>query len=661
LSLFAGKATGFPAVATDAPLDWPHLKQEVISRLDVAAEYAALGVVFSRPTPDARGKRECHAIGRPDLSPSAFVNVKTGIYYDGGGEGEKCFLFDFAVRHGGGRFGRWIEAARHYADKAGVKIGHVDYKSRGRLHEARFLYLEEDGTPRYAVFRSILPNGKKDFTQHPVDVSGNVMKYGPGCMDGVEPLPYRLPSLIDPALAEETIWIVEGEKAADRLAVDDLVATTNHGGSKVADKTWPKFVERFRGRDCVVLPDNDAGGRAHAGKVCLYLKPVARSVKLLELPGLPIKGDVVDWLAEGGSIEVLGQLAHSTPVWEVGAKVEEKDDPSTRDATVADLRHSLSAEAWLWPGWIPNGALTLLASDPGIGKTRFCFDLHRRLYNGSPWPDGTFPVGIVDQPRFLWIVADDQYREMCEIPESFGVPDDCVYVNAMASDPFGGTTLQTAEELVDLEERIVRVKPTLVVIDTITNTSDAKSQDSSDAKKQYKPLQGIATRCQVPILCVTHLNVSGKVLGRRAVEKVRVVINLEQPDPESQEHRRKLWVSKSKAIKPPALGITMGDVGNEYDTSPPEKPEEGRVAGHKKGPIPTKLKECMDWLSTQINGIPVRVSMVRNNAEKEGYNVNTLYQAKDHLGIVETESEPGGATNRTYKFWSSPGGDRPPF
>jgi putative DNA primase/helicase len=664
LSSFEGKATESTATA-DAPVDWSKLKAEVVARLDVGAEYAELGVEFTRGVADAKGHRECRAIGRPDLSPSAFVNVETGVYVDSGGEGEKCHLFDFAVRHGGARFGRFIDAARFYAEKARIAIGPVQFKSKGRLHEARYTYRDADEVPRYAVFRSILPNGKKTFTQHPVDAAGEVTKHGAGAMDGIEPLPYRLPELLasDP---EDPVWVVEGEKAADALTTLGLAATTNHGGSKVTDKTWPKFLGHFAGRDCLVLPDNDAAGRGHAAKVCGHLAGVARSIKLLELPGLPAKGDVVDWLAEGGTIEELGRLAHASPAWTPGGAdaTEVEDDPANRDATVADLRRSLSDEAWLWPGWIPAGALTLLASDPGIGKTRFCFDLHRRLYNGYPWPDGTVTTNISDQPRFLWVVADDQYREMCEIPDAFGIPDECIFVNAMASDPFSGTSLQTAEELADLEERIARIRPTLVLIDTITNTSDAKSQDSSDAKKQYKPLQGIATRCQVPILCVTHLNSGGKVLGRRAVEKVRVVIQLEQPDPESQEHRRKLWVSKTKALKPPALGITMGECGNEYDTKPPEKPEEGRVEGHKKGPVPTKLRDCMDWLATRINGQPVRVSQLRDAAETEGFGSTILYRAKDQLGIIETLGEPGGATGKRYKLWSQPpdpGAINPPF
>ena len=39
------------------------------------------------------------------------------------------------------------------------------------------------------------------------------------------------------------------------------------------------------------------------------------SVKVVELPGLPPKGDVSDWLARGGTRADLEALVEATPVW----------------------------------------------------------------------------------------------------------------------------------------------------------------------------------------------------------------------------------------------------------------------------------------------------------------------------------------------------------
>jgi hypothetical protein len=42
---------------------------------------------------------------------------------------------------------------------------------------------------------------------------------------------------------------------------------------------------------------------------------------------------------------------------------------------------------WLWPGRVPLGGLTLLAGDPGVGKSLLTLDLAARVSRGAPWPD----------------------------------------------------------------------------------------------------------------------------------------------------------------------------------------------------------------------------------------------------------------------------------
>jgi hypothetical protein len=42
---------------------------------------------------------------------------------------------------------------------------------------------------------------------------------------------------------------------------------------------------------------------------------------------------------------------------------------------------------WLWPGRIPLGRITLLVSDPGVGKSVLALDIAARVSSGAPWPD----------------------------------------------------------------------------------------------------------------------------------------------------------------------------------------------------------------------------------------------------------------------------------
>jgi hypothetical protein len=96
--------------------------EEILSRLDILAEYRELGIVFASERPRSSGMIECYARGRDERKPSAAVNTNTGRYIDKGGNGESLSLFDFAAKYGGGRFKDWLDARKYYADKAGVKL-----------------------------------------------------------------------------------------------------------------------------------------------------------------------------------------------------------------------------------------------------------------------------------------------------------------------------------------------------------------------------------------------------------------------------------------------------------------------------------------------------------------------------------------------------------
>lgn len=98
-------------------INWNTINEAILAKLDVRAEYQALGVKF---TGAGAEWLECHAVGRDDATPSAAVHVHTGRYKDHGGEGISLSLWDFAAQYGG--FSDFKEARKHYAEKAGVQL-----------------------------------------------------------------------------------------------------------------------------------------------------------------------------------------------------------------------------------------------------------------------------------------------------------------------------------------------------------------------------------------------------------------------------------------------------------------------------------------------------------------------------------------------------------
>src|SRR5262249_41355583 len=137
---------------------------------------------------------------------------------------------------------------------------------------------------------------------------------------------FRLPELMAAPL-DRPVFIVEGEKDVLNLAKIGILATTNAMGAGKG-KWRQEYTESLRGRHVIILPDNDDQGRKHAYEVARHLKGVAASVSILELPDLPHKGDVSDWLAAGGTKERLLELVKnaSTPQ-NVEKPNEAADDP----------------------------------------------------------------------------------------------------------------------------------------------------------------------------------------------------------------------------------------------------------------------------------------------------------------------------------------------
>jgi len=69
------------------------------------------------------------------------------------------------------------------------------------------------------------------------------------------------------------------------------------------------LAQHFQGKSVTIIPDNDSPGQAHAIQVASSLWQKAKSIKVLNLPNLPDKGDVSDWIAAGGTREELLALA----------------------------------------------------------------------------------------------------------------------------------------------------------------------------------------------------------------------------------------------------------------------------------------------------------------------------------------------------------------
>jgi hypothetical protein len=210
-------------------------------------------------------------------------------------------------------------------------LGAIKPKVNGRGHTstvaeeipvATFEYHDEAGNVVFATERiefwnpngtAVLKDGgkpKKSFRQkrpdpdRPGEWINNV--------DGVRVIPYRLPQVIEAIANGHPIVIVEGEGKCDLLAEWNIAATCNAGGSC---KWRLEHSEHLRGADVIIIPDNDEAGYKHLEQVGASLHGAAARVRVLMLPGLPQKGDVIDWAKAGGTREQLDALIEQAPDW----------------------------------------------------------------------------------------------------------------------------------------------------------------------------------------------------------------------------------------------------------------------------------------------------------------------------------------------------------
>jgi hypothetical protein len=224
---------------------------------------------------------------------------------------------------------------------------------------AEYDYVDEEGELLFQVVRM----EPKTFRQRKPESGG--WSWG---VKGVRLVPYRLPELVEAAAHERTVYIVEGEKDVDALIALGVPATCNPMGAG----KWPvEFSAFFRGLDVVILPDNDEAGRKHRDLVAANLSGAARSVRVLDLPGLPDKGDASDWLANGGSLAELDRLV-TTHAHKAG---EEPFRSRYGALWLHELANATTNMAWVIKGVVPAKSFGGIVGEPGCGKSFLSLDM----------------------------------------------------------------------------------------------------------------------------------------------------------------------------------------------------------------------------------------------------------------------------------------------
>jgi putative DNA primase/helicase len=348
-------------------------------------------------------------------------------------------------------------------------------------------------------------------------------------LEGVEPVLYRLPELIEAVATSKRVFVVEGEKDADALIDEGVMATTSPMG---AGKWRESYGSALAGADVVVLPDNDEPGRLHAIDVAKNLVAHGCTVRIVDLPGLPPKGDVSDWLDAGGDFDELDELIARTPRYSSDPTQQARrtrwrlDELLERDDLMRPPPPVVPYLAWA-------SRSTLLAAREKSGKSTLTGYMAACVSRGKHFldePTQQGPVLIVGLEEYL----GDTARRLAEFDaDPLGVS----LVDSFARAP--------GERIGELDEHISTVRPVLVILDSLMAYAMGGITDANNATQMQAVVDSLTQLCHhtgVALVIIHHAKKSdGRYRDSSAIGgAVDIIAEIFSPDEAADPRRRRV-------------------------------------------------------------------------------------------------------------------------
>lgn len=471
---------------------------------------------------------------------------------------------------------------------------------------------------------------------------------------------YRLPEVIAAINGGRPVYVVEGEKDADRLTALGLTATCNFDGA--GESKWlEEYSAILTGAQVVVIADNDKPGYAHAQNIAKQLAEHAASVQMMRVKPDKHGADVSDHLDAGHTIADLIPIAAPPDVIAPG----ERKIVLTRASDIAMRRVK-----WLWTERLPLGEMALLGGREGIGKSTVCYQLAADTTRGRLDGEhkGTGKPVIVAATEDSW--------EHTIVPRLVAADADLsmVYRVDVGQADAILTSLVLPVDLAGLAASIKEVGASLLLLDPLLGRLDSKldTHKDADVRKALEPLAKLAHDCECSVLGLIHVNKSGSsdiltsLMASRAFTAVCRAVLFCMVDPDDETHaRRVLGQPKNNLGRSdlPTLVFTIGSaiVGKDPDDGQPiscgkvvwQGESDRSVAdlhseAHRAGrdmDAPGAVGAAVEWLTgylTDSGGRAPSAWLKRAAREEAEIPPATLKRAMQRMPVtVEVESRPG--------------------
>jgi putative DNA primase/helicase len=315
--------------------------------------------------------------------------------------------------------------------------------------------------------------------------------------------------------------------------------------------------------------------------------------------------------------------------------------------------------SWLWPDRFAFGKLTLIAGEPGIGKSQITAFIAAAVSNGAAWPnqEGQSPVGRV----LMFSAEDDDADTTRPRLDAAGADVQNIFFAGVVEKHGDDSALgfDLTKHVAFLEHEIEARSINVAILDPFNAfLGTIKSHEAAQVRAALLPLTEMAARKRVAIIGVMHLNKA--VGGRNALHRVvgsgafTAVARSVYAVARERDSDRVLFVpaksnlgraeikglafriverTTASAIKAPAIVWEPGEVVETADEifAPADSTDEGRGA----------RAEAEDFLLEALRDGPVESEILSRDADEVGISPSTLKRAKRSLGVKATKSTFG--------------------
>lgn len=342
------------------------------------------------------------------------------------------------------------------------------------------------------------------------------------------------------------------------------------------------------------------------------------------------------------------------------------DDPATATKPKEGLNVTCFADIepenieWVWPQRLARGKLTMLAGDPGQGKSQISLHLAAVISRGGMWPDG----GKAPKGSVVILSAEDGAADTT-LPRLMAAGANRAKIFSVRSVAEKGKerTFNLGEDIKQLDDLCTRIGDVvLVVIDPVTSyLGGIDSHRTSDVRSVLEPLCNWAEKTRVAVLTISHppkaaqAKAINAVTGSLAFVGVVRVAMVAIADPETKGRSLLLPVKINIGQSPNGLGyriegrtvdgakgpITTSAIA--WDSDPVAlTADEAMNAGREPGRPSKAGKGAEAFLRGRLGFGPVAAKDVLSEAEAEGFSHRTLERAKAKLGVTAKRDGYGG-------------------